>query len=62
MGRKTKKIKRMERLIELASDRKAVWFHGWSRPLSASFVVGMPLRTVAEFMDRGLYEYKAKGK
>ena len=50
----------VDRLAELARERRAVWFHGWNGSKSAAFVIGMPLKSVLEFLNRGLFEYPAK--
>lgn len=57
-----KRILTVERLLSLASERRAVSFAGWDRPKPAAFLVGMTVRTVLQFIDRGLYEYQKETK
>ncbi len=57
---KGRRIKRMERLLELSGG--SVWVDAWGRPCSVCFIMSMQFRTVSIFMKRGIYEYKPKGK
>ena len=57
---KGRRIRRMERLVELANEGRACWVEAWHRPSPASWMVSMQLRVVSQFMNIGIFEYKEK--
>lgn len=58
---KGKPITKVERIMQLASARKAVYHTKWDKPCPAAVMVGMPVRTVAGFIRMGwLFEYIPK--
>lgn len=52
-----KAITSVNRIIKLASMRRSVYVLNWKRRTSASFLLGMPLRSVYLFVkQKQLYE------
>lgn len=56
------RITSLDRVYDLAVDRKSIWFDGWNGPKPAAFVVGMKLVTVKQFLERGMFEYNPVGR
>jgi hypothetical protein len=57
------KVETLQRLMELAQQRRAVYCpsRNWQRK-PAAFVIGMPGRTIAGFIEAGLYVYEKQEK
>lgn len=54
------RVKTVNQIVKLAQQRRAVYWRPDVKPKAAAFFLGMPVRTVLFFIERGLYVYKKR--